>query len=123
MNKLLAFSKFFEKCAQLQGESYGYEEDPAYTSAKAWLENPELLNKFYGKFPNDVVALTKYVDANSRVQIDVSYNQGKYQVTSPVQLPGNILNNLNRFMNSVLPKSKDPNTKFTTNVFWTLSLE
>lgn len=67
MNKLLTFANYFSKYAQISGESYGYEEDPAYTIAKSQLENPALLNSFYEQYPNDVITLAKYVDSNSRI--------------------------------------------------------
>lgn len=123
MNKLLTFSEYFAKCAQT-GESYGYQNDPAYIQAKAVLENPSLLNDFYAQYPNDVMTLAQYVDSSSRVQIDVTYNQGKYQVSSPnKRIPGNVMAHINAFINAKLPRSKEPNTKFIINVFWTLSVE
>ena len=118
--KLVTFSSVFAKYAQTQS----YTDDPAYAQAKAVTGNPSLLNDFYARYPNDVMTLAQYVDSSGQVQIDVTYNQGRYQITSPNKnIPANVMNHISSFITSRLPKPKDPSTKFTNNVFWSLSVE
>ncbi len=122
MDKLVTFSKVFAKCAQAQTETY--TDDPAYAQAKAITGNPSLLNDFYAQYPNDVMTLAQFVDSSGQVQIDVIFNQGRYQVSSPnKRIPGSVLNHINAFISSKLPKPKDPNTKFIINIYWNLSVE
>jgi hypothetical protein len=126
MNKLLTFSEYFAKCAQTAPAegTYGYQNDPAYTEAQRIIGNPSLLNDFYARYPNDVMTLARYVDSEGKIQIDVSYNQGRYQVSSPNKnIPANVMAHINTFLSSKLPRSADPNTKFTTNMYWSIAVD
>ena len=78
---------------------------------------------FFNKYQKDVPVLAQYADHDGNLSLTLTYANGNYQVTSPTKIPANILANINNLAKTTLPKSKDPNTKFTTNITWTFSFE